>query len=386
MKALLLGIVLMVWLPAALGETPAQALARAEALQDEGRYADAIAVLEPFAAQADGELAFGLAYAHLLAAMNSVRAEDASTQDIGEARKWINRTIELGNPAAYQLLYWIYKDGFGVPADMETAVDFLRRGVAQGEAGAKTNLALLAYRGVPPVAKNLELAARYFKELAQGDPTNAVAVYYLGVMQYRGQGGMPADEKAGLEKIEIAAHAGLIEAETDMGEALELGWAGREIDLPAALDWYEKAARKGGGHANWRIGLAYAEGRAGVTDPGRAVDYFRDSADAGNRNGMTSLGVMYATGAGVERDFAQARHWYEKAIENGGQHALKNLAYMYLKGQGVEVDLVRAWVLAKEAEQADIEQATSLVEQIEQRMAPGELETARRRLADGSDP
>jgi len=386
MKAIVLALGLIAWLPAARGESLDEALARAAKLEDEGRFAEVVRVLEPFGAEADGDVAFRLAQAHLFAAIEGVRIEDASAQDTGEARKWINRAIELGNPAAYQLLYTIYQEGFGVPADMDTAVDFLRLGVATGDPGAKTNFAILAYLGVPPVKKDVDLAAGYFRELAKSDPPNSVALYYLGIIQFRGQAGMAADEKAGLALIERAAEQGITDAERDMGKAHEFGWAGLEPDLRKALDWYGRAASHGDGYAFWRIGLSYVDDRVDSADPARAVDYFRKAAEAGDHNGMTSLGVMYATGAGVPLDFAQARHWYEQAVENGDVHALKNLAYMHLLGQGMPVDRVRAFVLASRSEQAGVEEATRVLALVMKQITPEELERARRQLAAEQDP
>jgi TPR repeat protein len=369
------------WLPVARGETLDEALSRAGKLEEEARFADVVRVLEPFAANADGELAFRLAQAHLFAVVNGVDVKDAAGLDTKEARDWLDRAIELGNPMAYQLLYMVYQRGFGVPVDIDKAVQYLRHGVERNDPGAKLNLAVLAYEGIPPVEQDTNLAAQYFVELARGERPNMVAVYYLGVIMFKGEAGMPRDEKGGLEMIETAATQGVIDAERDMGKANEYGWAGREPELPASLQWYEKAASKGDGFSLWRIGLVYARGEYGSVDSQRAVEHFRQAAENGSRNGMTSLGVMYATGAGVGQDFGEARRWYERAAENGDAQAMNNLAVMYARGEGVEVDLVRAYGLAIRAHHAGNNEAATLIGLIEPNMTAVQLEDARQQSA-----
>jgi uncharacterized protein len=369
------------WLPVARGETLDEALSRAGKLEEEGRFADVVRVLEPFAANADGELAFRLAQARLFAVVNGVDVKDAAGLDTKEARDWLDRAIELGNPMAYQLLYMVYQRGFGVPADVDKTVQYLRNGVERNDPGAKLNVAVLAYEGIPPVEQDTNLAAQYFVELARGERPNMVAVYHQGVIMFKGEAGMPKDEKGGLEMIEIAATQGVIDAERDTGKAHEYGWAGREPGLPASLQWYEKAASKGDGFWLWRIGLVYARGEYGSVDSQRAVEYFRQAAENGSRNGMTSLGVMYATGAGVGQDFGEARRWYERAAENGDAQAMNNLAVMYARGEGVEVVLVRAYELASRAHDAGNNEAATLIGLIEKNMTAAQLGDARQRSA-----
>jgi TPR repeat protein len=347
-----------------------EAIARSEQLESEGRFAESAAALEPFGDQADGDLAFRLAHANLMAVVDGLHKDDAATADVSKARKWIDRAIELGNPAAYQLLYMVYQRGFGVPADMDKAVEYLRLGVAQEDPGAKANLALLAYEGIPPVEKDVNLAAKYFLELARGDPPNMVALYYLGVIAFKGEAGHPKDEVAGVSFIETAANHGVRDAQRDMGKALEYGWAGRKVDLDRALGYYAEAAEHGDTTALWRIGLAHVKGELGKADDALAVRYFREAAEAGGTRGMTSLGVMYATGAGVPMDYAQAKSWYEKAAEAGNTTAMKNLAVMYYEGQGVEVDLEKALSLATRARDDDVEGAADLVKLIEAKRQP----------------
>lgn len=366
--ALLPALVLIAPL-AAGAESLAEAVKRSEALQDQGRWAEAAAVLEAHADEADGEAAFLIAQSHLFAIMMPLTDDEEETADVSQVRRWIDRALELGNPRVYQLLYVMHANGVGDAPDWDRAVQYLRTGTEKGDQGSKLNLAILMYKGIPPVEKDVPRATLYFKELAQLDPTDMVTAYYLGVITFIGEGAVPADEVRGLEMIERAANHGLRDAERDMGKALEYGWAGREVDLEAALEWHRKAAELGEDHSLWRLGLAHARGDIGPADPVKAVEYFRRSAENGNTRGMTSLGVMYATGEGVEQDFAEARRWYEQATELGNSQAMKNLAVMYYQGQGVEVDLERARELAIRAREAGNEEAGALLRLIEDAMA-----------------
>jgi uncharacterized protein len=384
LRAFLAALGLVASLPAS-GETLEEAVASAQRLEDEGRFAEAASLLEAHAGEVDGEAAYMIAQDHLFAVVNGIGPGEAGKADVSAARRWIDRALELGNPAAYQLLYTIYSNGFGVPEDMDKAVEYLRLGEAKDDPGSKLNLAVLAYRGIPPVAKDVPFAAKYFAELARQDPPQIVAVYYTGVIMFKGEAG-PRDERGGLALIETAAQHGVADAERDMGKALEYGWAGRERDLPAALGWYGKAAEHGDYSALWRLGLAHAQGDFGRVDAPKAVAYFRQAVDAGSRNAMTSLGVMYATGEGVPQDFSEARRWYEQAAELGDPQALKNLAVMYARGEDVDVDLVRAHGLASDARDAGNEEAVDLLRMIEEAMTPAQREEVRRQAAPVRTP
>jgi TPR repeat protein len=373
---------LMLCASASLASDIDDAIERAETLRGEQEYAEALKVLEPFSANPTGQVAFARAWVHLSAAIEARQPDDVDQAELEQAIQWAERARSLGNPAGTNLLYMIYGKGYGVAVDMNKAIGYLKEAAEKGDPGARTNYALMAYRGTPEIPRDHELAAKYFLELSKREPPVAVALYYLGLMQYMGEGGQKKDEKAGMALIERAAEAGHGEAQQDLGRNHEYGWTVKP-DLPRAISWYEKAAAQHEGWALWRMGMVYVRGEGRDADSKIAVDYFRKAAEAGNPDGMTSLAVMYATGDGVKQDFDEARRYYEQAADAGSDHALLNLAGMYLRGEGVTVDMVQAYVLASIAEQRGSEQAGPMRRGLEKELSKEQRDEAKRRLADG---
>lgn len=356
------------------------AIAAAEKLRSEGKFAEALEKLRPYETKPTGDVAFSLASIHLSAAMEGRTPEAVDQAQLDLARQWAERAREIGNPAGANFLYMIYANGYGVPEDMRKAADYLQEAAEKGDPAARTNYAVLAYQGSPEIPRDRALAGKYLAQLDKEDKMLPAGYYYLGLLRYNGEGGQKKNEKAGMELIEMAAEGGHGGAQQDTGRNYEFGWTVKP-DLARAIEWYEKAAGQGEGWSLWRMGMTYINGEGREPDSPKAVEYFRRAADAGSPDGMTSLAVMYATGDGVKQDFAEARRYYELAADAGSDHALLNLAGMYLRGEGVTVDMVQAYVLASIAEQRGSEKAGSMRRGIEKELSSEQRAEADRRLA-----
>ena len=91
-----------------------------------------------------------------------------------------------------------------------------------------------------------------------------------------------ATDTSALAKLEKAAKSGDPMAEDWLGLAYQSGYSkGLPQSYTAALKWFEKAAAKGIGNADFNIAC------------------------------------MYQVGAGVPQSYRQARHWYAKAAARG---------------------------------------------------------------------
>jgi TPR repeat protein len=370
---------LLAWSGLAIGAQLDPLIAKAEKLMGQGRFAEVVALLAPHAAEPTADIAFELAVAHLSLATVGQPAREIDQNEIKLAIEWAERARALGNAAGTNLLYMIYVQGYGSQPDPPKAIAYLREAVDHGDAGAKLNYAIMLYTGTPEVPRDRDLAAKYFLEIAQREKPVPLAVYFLGLIKFKGEAGQPKDMKGGMELMRAAAEQGVGEAQQDVGRNYESGWTVKP-DLKQALKWYQKAADNGEPWSQWRIGMAYVNGEGRRPDPVRAVELFRKAADAGSVDGLTSLAVMYATGEGVTQDFTRARELYEQAIDAGGAHALKNLAGMYARGEGVEVDLVHAYVLVATAEKRGDEEAAKMRETFEWELTPEQLAEAKEKL------
>lgn len=360
------------------------ALDAANALEKDKRYDAILERLKPFEAAPTAEVAYRIAWSRYLLAIDGRKPDDVDGAGVGVALEWAERARSLGSIQALNLLYMIHNNGGGMPEDRDRALAYLREGVEKGDAGARSNYAVMLYRGEPGVPRDRALAGKYFVELARGKIVVPAVYYYLGVMRYRGENGFKKDAAEGMRLIRIAAEQGDPEAQRDVAKAYEFGWLGKE-DLHEALAWYQKSADNGDGNAQWRIGMAFVNGEERAADPAQAVEWFRRSAESHSTQGMTSLAVMYATGEGVKQDWDRARELYEEAAEGGEAHALLNLSGMYLRGEGVEVDAVHGYVLLSQAARMGDEQAMSLKPMVEKELTAEQLAEAARRLDQGAN-
>jgi TPR repeat protein len=73
----------------------------------------------------------------------------------------------------------------------------------------------------------------------------------------------------------------------------------------------------------------------------------RDAAAAGNRDAQYRLGMAYANGEGVGLDFRAAAEWIEKSARQGLTEAQRTLAWLHANGYGVDQSNVEArrWFL-----------------------------------------
>src|SRR5262249_5956305 len=108
------------------------------------------------------------------------------------------------------------------------------------------------------------------------------------------------------------------DAEAWLGAVLLDRGADRE-----ALRLIQHAAAAGSAEGNHRLGLAYAQGRAGLPPKeAKAAELFEKAAASGHTRAQINLGILYLRGKGVAPDMVQARAWLEKAAASDDPQAL----------------------------------------------------------------
>ena len=323
------------------------ALARAGTLEM-GEPREVLDVLAPHAASNHPDVAFQLAMAHMRLAIEGREEGETTLADIQPALDHALRAAGLGSPHAWNLLWMIHANGWGVDADDGTALAYLKRGVDAGDAGARLNYAMLLWDGNGGVARDVAAACGMFAGLIDHEQAGPLVSHPLGMATVLGECGEAPDVARGVALMERAAEHDVREAAYDMGRVHEFGMAG-DIDIDKALEWYGKAAGFGEPRAQWRMGMAWVNGEGRAPDPRQAVEWFEKSAASGWPDGMLSLAVMYATGDGVPLDPARAASLYRQAADLGSAHALRSLAGMHAVGEGMPADPVRAHELYEQA-------------------------------------
>lgn len=106
------------------------------------------------------------------------------------------------------------------------------------------------------------------------------------------------------------------------------------------LDWLNQLANKGDAGAELQLGLAYRDGRYGLTpDAKTALYWLTQSANSGNAFAEDALGTAYANGQGTTPNIQSAEQWWRKAIRDGDHNAKVHLANALFKsGHTQEAD------------------------------------------------
>lgn len=84
-------------------------------------------------------------------------------------------------------------------------------------------------------------------------------------------------------------------------------------DYAQAVEWWQKAAKKGHPRAQNGLGVLYRDGDLGEPDLPQAAYWFHRSAENGYVYAMYSLALLYRDGKGVPRDDIEAHKWFNLA-------------------------------------------------------------------------
>jgi len=120
-------------------------------------------------------------------------------------------------------------------------------------------------------------------------------------------------------------------------------------DYAKAMQWYNKAADKGGSDAMHNIALLYYNGQGVLQDYDKAMQWYVKAADKGLGDSMSNIAILYQNGLGVDQDYEKAMQWYKKAAAKGYAIAMFNIAMLYKNGMGVDQDYVKAEIWFKKA-------------------------------------
>ncbi len=227
-----------------------------------------------------------------------------------------------------------------------------------------TDQAITACRAAPAtphvdylLGRALEAAARLpeaykaYTAAAEGGVPEAEAALAAA---YDSGKGLPRDPAQAVHWYGKAAERGYGPAQTRLGDLYAQGQDGLAQSDAEARGWYEKAARQDEAAAQLALARLYEQGRGVAKDPVAAVRWYRAAAQHGLAEAENAVGYAYASGFGSPVSPSQAAQWYRKAAEQGYAPAQRNLGWCYQYGQGVAADLTAAahWY-EKAADQGD---------------------------------
>lgn len=252
------------------------------------------------------------------------------------AARFFTVARKSGNPDGAFGLSRLYRDGRGLPKDVDLASALLREAAEGGSVLAQEELAEALESGGELQGKEPEWGLReaviWYRRAA--DRGAAGAAFRLGRMLLTGRG-TDIDGTEGIRRMRQAADAGLADAQLSLGSALQNG-AGVAANPAEALQWYRKAAEQGHPEAEAALAKSLAEGIGTHPNPTEAGRWYRKVAERGDRDAQLWLGDWYAEGKDIAQDLVEAASWYRRAAERGDAAAQRKLARLYAEGRGVE--------------------------------------------------
>jgi TPR repeat protein len=141
------------------------------------------------------------------------------------------------------------------------------------------------------------------------------------------------------------AEQGETDAQFNVG-LMYLNGTGTNKDSLKAIQWLERAAKKGNTDAMYHLGRYYADPERLKThrDRQRGITLIRRAAEQGHVEAQYLLGMLYYKGTGVIQDFEEGVRWIRKAADRGMTDAMYQMGLLCLTGRGVDKDYVQSYV------------------------------------------
>ena len=177
-------------------------------------------------------------------------------KDVNKAFALMKAAAEHGNADAIGGLGYFYSVGVAVPKDAKLALEWFRKGAEKGSAKARLNLGKYLLegkggeQGVEP-EKLREEGLEWIKKAANQNLPQAALSY--GEILYFGDHGVEKDDAGAARYFQIAAVAGLANAQNFLGVMSETGM-GCSLDKAVAEHWFRKAALQGHVKAQGNLG------------------------------------------------------------------------------------------------------------------------------------
>jgi len=203
----------------------------------------------------------------------------------------------------------------------------------------------LVKRGAGGYAKNLELAATWYRKSAEQGHSGAMSNFAMRLEDgYRGGSsfsGRTEDEV--LAWLRKSAEAG--ETAGQLNLAVRLVDRGEEEE---GMRWFKRAAVQGEPKAMVALGQAYEKGKGVAKDDKFARALYQRAADRGYIPAYIRLGKLFA----ARKRWPNALEWYMKGVVAGDADCMTAVARHYFAGWGVPVSNEKGEYWLEQAEAA----------------------------------
>lgn len=254
-----------------------------------------------------------------------------------------------GNIMATANIGLLYEMGFYVSKNMDIAVNYYDKAIAQGNKFAMVRKGIiLAGR------KNTTDDIAAFKLFVEAGESSGDAINWLGYMYETGRG-TEADFTKALELYKKAfdkyANTYAKEKLESLPKNITSGKAHLVVgdnlkfkgDIEKAKQWYLMAYEKGNADGAYEIGKIYFNKEA--TDTNKAIPWLEKAAVINNKNAQIDLAIIHFK----RKNYTEAFNYRYKAAMNGDLNSINNVGYMYHNGLGVPKNYFEAYKWYKQA-------------------------------------
>ncbi len=261
-------------------------------------------------------------------------------QDYLTAVEWFNRAISHGSIDALYQLALLYRDGRGVPRDINRSIELFEDASRRGHPRAAYELARL-YDAGTFVMKDREKACSWY--LSGADSGNTNCIYQAARCFEKGMGTdadfarairMYADFVVStMSQMFVSASETLhkrggdrnvcnrLEAAASDGGNIRAASKKKKFDDPEA--YFSKCSEHSGlmGAPRARLAECYLEGIGTEKDEARAFALFKDAADGLDADSMYQVGIMFKEGIGTEASVTSYQYYLRMAADRGNRDA-----------------------------------------------------------------
>ncbi|MDR2354473.1 MAG: hypothetical protein LBF22_15210 [Deltaproteobacteria bacterium] len=259
-------------------------------------------------------------------------------RQFGEILKWLTSAANSGYNNAKILLGLLFKNGYGVLFNLQTAISWFQNAAELGDTEALVQLAALENEGTytPKDPKILEEALR--NSAQKGNP---FAQFNLAYRLSKGPKenlkevtAWAQKAKEGLQKI---AEKDDVFAQYDLGFMLQEG-IGVPKDPTNSLKFYKKAAKLGLAKAQFKAGIILLNSKEVPQNREEGITWIKKAADqklliAEEKLDELFLQGHHSTGLVFPKYLVKSKDWLHKAAKHAQDNFLLDMGTMLLTGK-----------------------------------------------------
>ena len=196
-----------------------------------------------------------------------------------------------------------YADGYGVEQDFKKAFEWYLKAATpkHGEPDVRAQYAIgRAYAKGEGVEKDLIKASQWISLVGGAELSKAVRLWREYELEKYYEHSL---EFTALIERAITGNA------WDQYELSQLYNKGVRANPTKAFEWCLKAAEQGYSEAQYKVGIAYAQGEGVTRDSKKAFEWYLKAAEQENIYAQYSVATAYARGEGVGKDLEKAAQW-----------------------------------------------------------------------------